>query len=261
MEEAQIEQWTAFNTSTLTPQVRKIAGHYWGWNVDNDGIKKAESELKGSAKILNNALAGRAWLVGERLTLADIVAFNILITAFTFSFDAGVCKAFPNLAAWFAKMAKLPIVARTAGYIKMKGGAPAPAAAAPAAGGKKEKAKQGKQDKKAVEKKEEKAAEKDDDDFDPFADDGEDEKPAAPIKAKVKAKKPPPIAKSLVVLEVKPWGPETDLDVLGKKICDEIVMDGLVWKTEFKKEPVAFGVFKIVIGCVIEDDKVPMDDL
>merc|ERR1712083_650731 len=38
-------------------------------------------------------------------------------------------------------------------------------------------------------------------------------------------------------------------------------MDGLVWKTEYKKEPVAFGVFKIQIGCVIEDDKVPTDDL
>lgn len=38
-------------------------------------------------------------------------------------------------------------------------------------------------------------------------------------------------------------------------------MDGLEWKTEFKKEPVAFGVSKIVIGLVIEDDKVPMDDV
>ena len=38
-------------------------------------------------------------------------------------------------------------------------------------------------------------------------------------------------------------------------------MDGLVWKTEFKKEPVAFGVFKIIIGCVVEDEKVSVDDL
>ena len=38
-------------------------------------------------------------------------------------------------------------------------------------------------------------------------------------------------------------------------------MDGLFWKTEFKKEPVAFGVFKIVIGMTIEDEKVSVDDL
>ena len=76
-----------------------------------------------------------------------------------------------------------------------------------------------------------------------------------------KKKKPPPVAKSLVVLEVKPWGPEIDLDALGKKICEQIAQDGLFWKTEFKKEPVAFGVFKIMIGMTIEDDKVSVDDI
>lgn len=62
-------------------------------------------------------------------------------------------------------------------------------------------------------------------------------------------------------MEVKPWGEETDLDVLAKKIIAEIVMDGLFWKTEYKKEPVAYGVFKILIGCTVEDDKVSVDDL
>ena len=38
-------------------------------------------------------------------------------------------------------------------------------------------------------------------------------------------------------------------------------MDGLVWKTEFKLEPVAFGIKKIVIGAAIEDLKVSTDDV
>lgn len=38
-------------------------------------------------------------------------------------------------------------------------------------------------------------------------------------------------------------------------------MDGLFWKTEYKKEPIAYGVQKLVVGCVIEDDKVAVDDL
>ena len=38
-------------------------------------------------------------------------------------------------------------------------------------------------------------------------------------------------------------------------------MDGLLWKTEFKKEPIAFGVFKIIIGATVEDEKVSVDDL
>ena len=67
------------------------------------------------------------------------------------------------------------------------------------------------------------------------------------------------MAKSIVLWEVKPWGPETDLNALGKKIINEIKKDGLVWKEEFKLEPVAFGIKKIVIGAVVEDEKVSVD--
>ena len=38
-------------------------------------------------------------------------------------------------------------------------------------------------------------------------------------------------------------------------------MDGLQWKSEYKKEPIAYGVHKLVVGCVIEDEKVSTDDL
>lgn len=68
------------------------------------------------------------------------------------------------------------------------------------------------------------------------------------------------IPKSLIVFEVKPYEAETDLDALAQEIL-KIEMDGLTWKTEFKKEPIAYGVFKLHIGCVIEDDKVSTDDL
>ena len=86
---------------------------------------------------------------------------------------------------------------------------------------------------------------------------------AAEMKAKAdankaKKKKAAPIAKSLIVWEVKPWGEDTDLQALADKILG-IEMDGLMWKTEWKKEPVAYGIFKIVIGTTVEDDKVSTD--
>lgn len=102
------------------------------------------------------------------------------------------------------------------------------------------------------------------DDFDPFADGGEDDAAAAEAlkakgaEAKDKKAKAAPIAKSIIVWEVKPWGEETDLDALAVKILG-ITMDGLSWKTEYKKEPIAYGVFKIVIGAVVEDAKVSTD--
>jgi elongation factor 1-beta len=59
---------------------------------------------------------------------------------------------------------------------------------------------------------------------------------------------------------VKPYEAETDLDALFQKIV-QIQMDGLLWKQDYKKDPIAYGVCKLVVGCVIEDDKVSVDDL
>ena len=75
-----------------------------------------------------------------------------------------------------------------------------------------------------------------------------------------KDKKKAVIAKSLIIWEVKPWEAETNLDDMAKLIL-AIKIDGLEWKTEYKKEPVAFGVFKLVIGAVVEDEKVSTDDV
>ena len=76
----------------------------------------------------------------------------------------------------------------------------------------------------------------------------------------MKKEKPKTIAKSLIIFEVKPYEAETDLDDLAKRII-AITMDGLFWKTEYKKVPIAYGVEKIVIGAVVEDEKVSTDDL
>ena len=40
-----------------------------------------------------------------------------------------------------------------------------------------------------------------------------------------------------------------------------IEQDGLVWKTEYKKEPIAYGINKLIVGCVLEDAKVSTDEL
>lgn len=108
----------------------------------------------------------------------------------------------------------------------------------------------------------------DKDDLDLFGEDNEeDTKATEALKAQAdaiknkKKNKPKPVAKSLVIWDVKPWGPEVDLDKLGAQIIADIKMDGLVWKSEFKKEPVAFGVSKIVIGATVEDEKVSTDEV
>lgn len=118
--------------------------------------------------------------------------------------------------------------------------------------------------KKAETKKEEP---KKDDDIDLFGDDDEGDAAALEAMKKKKAeekkkdkKKDEVVQKSLVILDVKVWDPEQDYDALAKKIIG-IEKDGLFWKTEYQLKDVAFGVKKIVIGLVVEDEKVSVDDV
>jgi elongation factor 1-beta len=75
-----------------------------------------------------------------------------------------------------------------------------------------------------------------------------------------KGKKEEVIAKSLVLLDIKVWEQEQDLDALAKLI-KEIEMDGLVWKEEYKTPVIAFGMKKLVLGLVVEDEKVSVEDV
>ena len=160
-----------------------------------------------------------------------------------------------DLGSWFDRFVALPEVIKSAGSIKAcsKAMKQADPNAKPAA-------------KAAPAKKEAKPA-ADDDDLDLFGDDNEEDAAAAKAvadaakKAKEgKKEKKPVIAQSLVLFEVKPLDDTTDLDVLAARIL-AINMPGLYWKTEYKKMPVAYGIFKIIIGVTLEDDKVGVDDL
>ena len=153
----------------------------------------------------------------------------------------------PNVFAWFCLTWKFSEAVRNSW----------PAAGGAAKGGDKGK-KGGKGGKKE--------AKKEDDMDDLFgSDDDEDAAAAAAAAAKAKAQagkkaKKPVIAQSLVLFEVKPLDDTTDIDAMAKEILD-IKMDGLYWKTEYKKEPVAYGIFKVIIGVTVEDEKVSVDGL
>jgi len=111
------------------------------------------------------------------------------------------------------------------------------------------------------------AAEDDDDDVDLFgSDDEEEDAEAERIRnerlaeyKKKKEGKVKPAAKSIVTLDVKPWDDETDMKELEKAVRS-IEKDGLVWGAS-KLVAVGFGIKKLQINIIIEDDKVGVDDL
>jgi len=112
-----------------------------------------------------------------------------------------------------------------------------------------------------------KKAADDDDDVDLFGSDDEAEsaeaealkqKRVAEYTAK-KANKPVIIAKSNVILDVKPWDDETSMKELEAAVRS-ISMDGLLWGSS-KLVPVGYGIQKLQITTVVEDDKVSIEEL
>ncbi|NXM88096.1 EF1D factor, partial [Oenanthe oenanthe] len=111
------------------------------------------------------------------------------------------------------------------------------------------------------------AEEDEDDDIDLFgSDDEEEDQEAAKVReerlrqyAEKKAKKPGLIAKSSILLDVKPWDDETDMAKM-EECVRSIHMDGLVWGAS-KLVPVGYGIKKLQIQCVVEDEKVGTDIL
>jgi len=109
----------------------------------------------------------------------------------------------------------------------------------------------------------------DDEEVDLFGSDSEEEEESAEkvrireerlkAYAEKKSKKPALIAKTSVLLDIKPWDDETDMDAM-LKAAKTIEKEGLVWGAH-KLVPVGYGINKLQLMCVVEDEKVSIDEL
>ncbi|KAK0713905.1 hypothetical protein B0T26DRAFT_718954 [Lasiosphaeria miniovina] len=194
--------------------------------------------------VLNNWLLTRSYITGFSASQADVAVFKALKS----SPDA---TKYPNAARWYKHIAsyedEFPALSGDASKpYSVYGPEISELAVNPA---------------KAP------AAEEDDDDVDLFgSDDEEEDAEAVKLREqrleeyrKKKEGKVKPAAKSIVTLDVKPWDDETDLKKLEEAVRS-IQKDGLVWGGS-KLVAVGFGIKKLQINLVVEDEKVSTDEL
>merc|ERR1712212_816241 len=186
-------------------------------------------------KVLNEHLATRSYIEGYVPCQADVSTFSRLATAPS---AAQYC----HLARWYRHIKSFSVKEQEA-FPGVPESTQATAPPAAAKGG------------------------DDDDDFDIFGDDDDEEEETEEEKkireerlAKYHAKKATKqavIAKSSLLLDVKPWDDETDMAKM-EECVRTIQCDGLVWG-QSKFVPLAYGIKKLQICAVIEDDKVMTD--
>ncbi|OOG00978.1 hypothetical protein ASPCADRAFT_734 [Aspergillus carbonarius ITEM 5010] len=190
--------------------------------------------------IANNYLATRSYIVGDAPSQADVVSFK----AFSGAPDA---EKYPHVARWYKHIAS-----HEAEHATLPGDASKPFTA---------------YGPESTELPTNPKAAEEDDDMDLFGSDEEEEDPEvvkerearlAEYKKKKEAK-PKPVAKSLVTLEVKPWDDETNLEELEANVR-AIEKEGLVWGAS-KFVPIGFGIKKLQINLVVEDEKISLDEL
>ncbi|KAG6833396.1 translation elongation factor EF-1 beta subunit (eEF1B) [Tephrocybe sp. NHM501043] len=184
---------------------------------------------------LEQHLATRSYVEGYTPSQADVHVFKAVGSAPDAAKSPNVARWYKHIQSYAAEHATLP-GSSTAGEAFLGGAAEA----APAAD--------------------------DDDEVDLFGSDDEEDAEAERIKAErvaaynaKKAGKTKPAAKSIVTLDVKPWDDETDMAALEAAVRS-IEQDGLLWGAS-KLVPIGYGIKKLQMTLVVEDDKVSTDEL
>uniref|UniRef100_A0A1B6DAI1 Translation elongation factor EF1B beta/delta subunit guanine nucleotide exchange domain-containing protein n=1 Tax=Clastoptera arizonana TaxID=38151 RepID=A0A1B6DAI1_9HEMI len=199
-------------------------------------------KTENGVKSLDSYLAERSYIQGYQPSLADIAVFEELSKA--------PSNSTPNALRWYNHIKSYSNDERK----KLSGEKKIPAALGATASD------------SSAKPAAQKPAADDDDDVDLFGSDEEEDAEAARIReerlkayAAKKSNKPALIAKSSIVLDVKPWDDETDMKAMEAQVRT-IVKDGLLWGAS-KLVPVGYGINKLQIMCIVEDEKVSVDDL
>eukprot|EP00750_Incisomonas_marina_P001634 INCI1141.1.p2 GENE.INCI1141.1~~INCI1141.1.p2 ORF type:complete len:430 (+),score=77.98 INCI1141.1:88-1290(+) len=143
----QVDSWIDWGTNNV--ELPAILTTYWqfGWQPFNfQANKKALEDLAAAFAELEAHLLSRTFLVGQRLSLADIIVASQLFYPLKLSLDGAFRAQFPATLRWFSHVTAIPASAAVLGAVVYCAKTPA----APKNANKKDKKKQGggKKDKK-----------------------------------------------------------------------------------------------------------------
>ncbi|GJJ76210.1 elongation factor 1-gamma [Entomortierella parvispora] len=115
-EEAQIQQWVQFADCSVGPYLGAWIYPILGYVPYNKANETAAIErVKGAFATLERHLIKKTYLVGERVTFADISAASSLYMGFKLIFDAPFRKEFPAVTRWFTTIVNQPKYKAVAG--------------------------------------------------------------------------------------------------------------------------------------------------
>jgi glutathione S-transferase len=112
---AKMEQWISVETSEFSGAAMKFVYHHVFQRKQDDAVlATARTGMEAALRVLDEALAGQQFLVGDKLSLADIVFMPYI--EYTMATPAKEIYApFANVAAWWTRISERPSWRRVTG--------------------------------------------------------------------------------------------------------------------------------------------------
>lgn len=119
-DKAQVLQWVNFADSEILPYASAWVFPLLGiLPYNKNALERAVGDVKRSLNVLNQHLLNQTWLVGERLTLADIVVFTHLLSLFENVLEQSDRTEFANVTRWFNTVLNQPQVLKVLPKFKL----------------------------------------------------------------------------------------------------------------------------------------------
>lgn len=113
LERAQVVQWLSFAESEILPYSAAWVYPLLGiMPYQKNNVDRAKADAQHTLSVLNQHLLNNTFLVGERISLADIVVFSNLLNLYQYVLEPSVRSGFGNVTRWFKTILNQPQVAK-----------------------------------------------------------------------------------------------------------------------------------------------------
>ncbi|QCK87923.1 glutathione S-transferase family protein [Phreatobacter aquaticus] len=111
-------EWMFWDFDRLAPPIYRLRAQRLGIRSYNQPIVEMYfADGSAALKVLDDALAGKQWLVGSKPTIADIDVYGVAHYAPAAGFDMA---AYPNVAAWMKRFEALPGFGQPKGTVPLE---------------------------------------------------------------------------------------------------------------------------------------------
>ncbi|XP_022899936.2 elongation factor 1-gamma [Onthophagus taurus] len=119
-DQAQVLQWVGFAESDILPPACAWVFPVLGiMPFNKQTFERSKEDMKLALNVLNTHLLTRTFLVGERVSLADISVACTLLHCYTTTFDPEYRKPFGNVTRWFTTVINQPEFKAVVGEVKI----------------------------------------------------------------------------------------------------------------------------------------------